>query len=253
MKCLKIMVVLSALSILGLARANSSSKRPLVAAYGSGAEFEIESGLVDKIYHQSLDRLDAERAADGTWLQVTPSLSVIRLDQFRTRNEYFTVDYAESLTNMYYVSVAFGQHLARFGDGGFRVFEEVGYSYAQEIVDTESEAGTVLEDNISMQYLPASLAIAAFYEPKFLAGFVPEVFAGAGSSWVQQSGDLDGVEQSFWIPFLKYGMRLNYSSPQSQYQFFAGMTRTSDLDSSHVSEFTQFDLGATFSLSRSSR
>lgn len=165
------------------------------------SQFEIEEGLVEKIYRQNAQEAKVDvNPKHSDWL-VSSSLSLFNPKSFVLSNPYFDVDYGRSLGSLPAVRLELATPVFSWKTVDFLLLGRVGYSYRESLYSVRSKNGTAFTDLIRLHWLPVSFG-AAIESPLPYLGFIrPRLGGGIGLQWIYQQGRLDGLEQGFWIPF----------------------------------------------------
>jgi hypothetical protein len=159
------------------------------------SEFYVQEGVVKKIYNDIKTEKDAKSSAEmsvgAEWL----SLSDLYLS-----SKYFDVDYKGNVGSLQSANVGFSTNIVSSGRLDFDIGGNAGYGFKRGSYRARSSTGSEVQDDISLQWIPVRLKANVAYDIFNSSIVRPEVEGGVGSHWLTQSGNLDGMTQSFWIP-----------------------------------------------------
>jgi hypothetical protein len=167
------------------------------------------------------------------------------------QNDYFTVDYksAESMLPIFFAQIApISMNWERLNLG---LNISVGYSYRDEIYSATSAGGVKVRDSISLQWLPISASIKTSYKTPFY--ITPYASIGGGNQFIRQSGTLDGISQSYWVPFYIGSAGIAWfdrSTPEAGgfSGVSTGLSYLNSLKSDQIVTFWTMDLGVNFTM-----
>jgi len=205
-------------------------------AFAEG-EFEVQKGVLDTIYKGTLEDTAAKSPESFSSLVITPQVSFVTPQKLRVTNSYFDVSHAESLRGVPAFGLAVQTPWVQFS--GFTVSPLGGLSYAfrESATRLTSMAGPELVDLVKVHWLTLDVALTLDYEIPRVSWLRPFVQLGSGVQWLYQNGNLDGLEQGFWIPFYaaKAGLNL-FTRPRVPSEWFGGFVVASTLRRSFGSQ-----------------
>lgn len=186
----------------------SAPSRGLVART-EGSELSIDPKLVDKIFEKSAATTPRQDEAYKS-LGVSAGLEYgyFKPTQFTLKNKYFTVPYEKNVPNFNLVSLGFNTPLSLTERGLWSGFFSVGYAYAQDIYSVQSNNGLTLKDTMTLSWMPVLGGTHFTYQMKGVNFVRPGFRLGAGVDYISQSGELDGMQQVFWLPHVAAGPEL---------------------------------------------
>lgn len=172
--------------------------------------FSVDEAVSERIYQHSLTkagaRPDDSLLVDSSWRIFMPA-------QFTLKNKYFSVPYAENSRSFSGIMIAPQIPIGYLGSAKIALFSQLGYIYGQDIFDIQSDSGLAVKDAIELQWLPLQggleLSSRAFTTQNIRFGLL----TAGGVDWLTQSGQLDGVNQTFWVPRYEVGANLALFSP----------------------------------------
>ncbi len=183
------------------------------------SEFEVESGLVEKIFKDNANASDLELLETSSGWKVSPSLSFFSPDKFTLSNPYFDVDYAQNMKALPTVRLAIAAPIAQWKGFEVQATGKVSYAFRESLFSVQSKTGVSLTDSIRVHWLPVSAGLTIEYEIPHFPFLKPSVGGGVGLQWIYQQGRLDGLEQGFWLPFSTFEAAITFF-PSSDW--FAG-------------------------------
>ncbi len=190
---------LSALAVVFLC--NSGQAVDAGAGTIDASEFEVESGLVDKIFNDNAKASNLELLDTSSGWKVSPSLSFFSPEKFILSNPYFDIDYSPNMQTLPSLRLAVAAPIARWKGLEIQATGRVSYSFRESLFSVRSKTGVSLTDSIRVHWLPASAGLTMEYEIPHFSFLKPSIGGGAGLQWIYQQGRLDGLEQGFWLPF----------------------------------------------------
>lgn len=185
------------------------------------SEFKIDKDLLNEIYSAEITEVSIETRYRTGAVEVLPSLTLASPGDFTLTNNYFTAHYGGNTYPLFHLAVATPIFTTKFVESYLQ--GRVGYGYREGNQKVTSGTGLELMDGIKLHWLPllASTRIALRI-PKF-SYVKPYVTFGAGAQWLNQDGQLDGIDQSFWIPYVAYGGGLTlFDESASSGSWFGG-------------------------------
>ncbi len=155
-------------------------------------------------------------------------------------NRYFEVPHANALPGIQLGLFAEVAHVSRFRFSGVA---GLGYAFHQTVGQGRSmTTGLSSRDSIKLQRIPFSFGLRAVVDAGIAEFFVEPAL---GVQWWDQSGFLDGVSQSFWIPsFSASGGVILFGRTSG---WFGGLKLAGgwekNIGSGQRAELTQFQIG----------
>lgn len=217
----------------------------------SGSEFELDKGLVEKLYEQSVEESNASTVHYSANITVSPFLSLFSPNQLTLSNDYYTVPYANEGGTIPSLSIVGSGRL--FELGGFHLLGvgSVGYSMrelVQEVTNKKAFSEGASTTRVTLHWLPIAIGTKLEYRIPRFEVVRPFATIKAGAQWFYQAGSLDGLEQGFWVPFYQYGGGLTlFDSISNPNRWFGGMSvglsKTQSFSSDQSVEGTIIDIG----------
>ncbi len=166
------------------------------------SEFYVPEGLAQKIYED----LEHERLAPSK-AQFLVGIESTSMSEMFLKSRYFGVDYSENVGNLQSLNIGFSRNLTRWNRFLFDGILQAGYAYKKGLCTVKATNGLELQDDIGLQWIPIRTGIITAYQIPETNWISPEIEAGLGSHWFTQTGNLDGMTQSFWVPTYFWGLR----------------------------------------------
>lgn len=244
MKCLFFISILLIQTALSAEDPNQSS------------EFQLESGLVDRLYKESITESERATLQHSANVTVAPFFSLFNPATFTLTNNYFEVPYSEGIGSVPSLSIVASGRIFSVGGLYLMGVGGVGYSMKEVVQKVNSKTATsdpVRTTQVTLHWLPLSIGTRLEYRFSGFEAVRPFVIAKGGAEWLYQVGSLDGLEQGFWIPFVQYGAGLTlFDSVASPDRWFGGVTLSvsqhQSFSSAQIVEGTVFDLGVNILL-----
>lgn len=217
---------------------------PKLAKYGKGSDFNLDKSLVDKIYNESIEEESSHEG--GFRVHATPSLNLLDLQEFRTKTDYFSMDFASSLEQMPMLAFNISQELLSYHRWRWELAEEVGYGYGQGSVNGRSESDVEVKDELSLIVAPVNVQTSFSVLPFSSSKLSLSVFTGIGSTWVQQSGKLDGSSESFWVPLRENGAGLYFNFEKANIKL--NVSSLSSSSDTHKIKMMRYSVGSVLNI-----
>lgn len=216
----------------------------------SPSQFSISKDLLNEIYSAEVTEVSVETRYRTGALEVIPQFSLNTAQDFTLSNNYFSTQYNDSAFPLFHVTLATPLLTTRFLESYLQA--RVGYSYRESNRQVVSSTGLILTDGIKLHWLPLLASTRFALRVPGFSYVKPYFTLGAGAQWLNQDGQLDGIDQSFWIPFWSYGAGLTFfdESAQSGSWFggaFVGLSESRDLGAQAL-RYRSWDLAISFVL-----
>jgi len=218
-------------------------------ADGNPSEFNVDQGVLDRIFQESV--IDAKVDIDSTAaFEVRPLFSLLSPTELTLRNKYFEVPYAPGLSGLPSVSVGISAPMRNYGNLGIWAEVRAGYAQKETVTSPRAIGGLAIQDVVRMHLVPLSAALRADY--RLVDWLTPSLAVGGGAMWIYQSGNLDGIEQGFWIPTLHVSPSLKLFEGRTAGEWFGGLnvgvTYLLGVATEQRLRALSFDVGATLRL-----
>lgn len=247
------MKLLLLFSLVWLPSAFATPKKPArdFLLYAKGPEFDVDKGLVDKVYNESL----AQSRSVPTLKRVgefLPEFGLFFPQEAVLKNQYYSVDHTEKKSPIPRADLNLGTQLLSFADTNLYAHAKAGFFYREGITNVKSTSTEQsAKDAITLTGMPLVGYARLEYAPSFLSNAKPSLLVGSGTYWVQQSGSLDGLQQAFWIPVILMGAQVVFFDQSHQNdEHFGGLTLSATYEKSFNSSQTlrgwMFGIGTRF-------
>ncbi|MCX6117512.1 MAG: hypothetical protein NT027_08225 [Proteobacteria bacterium] len=133
------------------------------------------------------------------------SLGIYMPSKFILKNQNFSVDYTDNTGS---ISGAFGgPEFIVLTNDHFQLnsVTHFGFFYDQGIYHVESESGLSVQDEVALQWIPIQTGMELSSKPLTQYNIAIGIAASAGVDWLTQTGKLDGMNQSFFVPQMEIG------------------------------------------------
>lgn len=159
--------------------------------------FSVDPSLKDKVFEESLKTSDPQEETNVIG-SVGVELRVLHPINFKTENRYYAIDYAKAFPWLPLFSLSYEHPLWETSDVSFGLVPSAGYFYGYRVTEVHSLLADIdARDEITTSGLPLGLGL------KGTTGqgeILPFGEVGLKYLWLQQSGSLDGLSQTFWLP-----------------------------------------------------
>ena len=173
---------------------------------------QLSEGISDRIYSRTTPTLT--RQATGS-LAIDSSVRLFFPKDFTLSNSYFTVPYAKSSKTLPGVMVGPQIPIVSLGNGQLNSLLHFGYAYTQGIIEADSDSGLSVKDAVELQWIPVQAGLEVVSGPLTSQKIKIGLTSTAGMDWYTQSGQLDGMNQTFWVPRYEVGSSLILFSQNS--------------------------------------
>jgi hypothetical protein len=211
----------------------------------------IDQDVSDKIYLKSKVSSSVNEASKTPIFSLESSARIFFPGHFELKNEYFIVPYGENTSSI--GGVMIGPHVPFFSLGTTEVtaFTQLGYAYSQGIYDVKSESGLTVKDAVELQWIPLQAGFELNSRPLTRQQILLGASSAAGVDWYTQSGQLDGMNQTFWVPRTEFGVHVTlFSQGRAAKVGFEGIRISAlayrSLASEQVNRGTAADIGLRY-------
>lgn len=169
----------------------------------AGSAFYLESGLVEKIHQESVSSLDAARRQS----YLLAGIGYTTFSELTVKNEYFETDYADQVKSIPVLEVMLVKEQYDWRYVSLNFTGAVGYSLVQRALSSRSSDDVIISDNLTTQWLPIHVGSSVSYNFSNSFSWIrPSLDFAAGTNWIHQSGNVDGMDHSQWSPDLQFGL-----------------------------------------------
>ena len=231
-------------------RAEQKIEVPPVESGVADGKFRMDKNLPDSLFDATLQEAKGERDSKVISAVVIPQVSIVKLSKMTLSNDYFSVPYDSNAGSVPFVSITAGSPSPILQMDVILAYLEfsIGYGYADGIYDVQSKTGLTLKDTIQLSWVP----ILGFLRFEYDSPLRPSILIGGGQQWLSQSGQLQGLQQGFWIPTVRIGACITLFDPDDDKRtnFFQGVRVGSTYQKSILTKQEivawSFDLGSDF-------
>lgn len=217
-------------------------------------EVNVSPGLAEKVYKESItasldseiqSRKRSEGASDG--LGLSTSARLFQASSFVLQNNYFSVPYDAKKNWLGFATEASIQ-ISEGQNGQISTGVGFSYFYYQDIRSADADVGISVQDAIELQWLPIQTSLY-WRSPIWKAATRVGFGTGVSLDYLSQSGQLDGMSQTFLVPRYELGPELT-AFANSNVKGFDGLHLAARYTSSFASSQTirgwLLDAGAHF-------
>ncbi len=215
------------------------------------SEFQLDKNLVDRLYKESVEENKSSFQLHSSATTFAPALNFFSPEQMNLKNDYFEVPYSDSIGTVPGVSLTASSKLFNWEGLYITGLGGVGYSMkdaVQSVTSRTASVDAIRTTKLTLHRLPLSLGARMEYRFSGFESVRPFAQMKAGAQWLYQVGQLDGIEQGFWIPFYEYGGGLTLlDAPSSPDRWFGGFNiglfKSQSFSSDQVVSGTTFEFG----------
>lgn len=217
-------------------------------------QFELEDDLLNKIYRESVTSAGVDTNPISRGILVAPQLTFLNATELTLSNNYFTVPYTASGNGGFPMfGLTASGNVAQLGPVEVSLSGRLAYSYKEAVIEAQSPSGSGVKSLLKLHWIPISAGVNLTGNVFGTQAIKPYVFGSVGAQWLYQQGALDGVEQGFWVPFLRAGGGLTlFDSIRRTGDWFGGLQIGASTQNSFGSTQTvkgwSLDLGMTLLL-----
>ncbi len=238
-------------------RPNSASEK---APSPKGEEVVSPEGIVvddsnfKAIFNQSVAEEDVVLENKSRFLDAELAASYTSVKDLSLSNNYYTVNYGDELKAVPSVKFSLAKDIWEGSSTAVSGLLNLGYGFKQARILAESKRGTKLSDQVTLQWIPVSLGAQIKQKIPGTRRFSAFVSPSAGSQYFRQAGNLDGINQGYWIGFwnLRAGFVLFEPTNKKMEATFAGVVLGANISQALGSKYKfsswSADLGVKFAL-----
>jgi hypothetical protein len=209
-----------------------------VSFAASKDQFELEKGLLDTLYKETIQETASSSGLSSRGLVVTPKLSFFNASDLTLSNNYWLVSYSSQLSGVPAFGLQASMPFSNWRGFSFLIKGSVSYSFKETLLKATSKL-TSAETRalLTLHTLPLSVGGRTEYRIPGLPFLYPHLDLELGTQWFYQTGKLDGIAQSFWVPFYQttFGLTL-FESSEVRNNWFGGIDVASSLRNSFASQ-----------------
>lgn len=227
------------------------SQKPVEVPTKEDPGFSVEPGLSESLYQNSI-KSSSDTEEQKNSYDIDASLRIFFPSKFVLENKYFKVPYDKKTYNIAGFIVGPSTALHHGSDVRLSGFMHIGYAYAQDIYEIESESGLTVKDTLELQWIPLQAGLEFAPTSTQNQKISWSLFASLGTDWYTQSGNLDGTNQTFWTPRAEAGVSSTFfaRSSQEKQAGFSGIRASvfsyQTFATSQVNKGLGFDLGTKY-------
>lgn len=197
---------------------------------------KIDEYNFNKIFNKSVESAKEKNKIDIVEYQFRPEVVQLNLQELTLKNRYFTVPYSANLEQIRALGFNLDKKLYSWNDFDFSSVMSIGYSYTEKRMKVISNQGSSLTDFMRLHWFPFTVGISTLYHAPFSRFVSFYTVPKLGGQWLYQSGEQDGISQSFLIT--KYELEAGVNIWEN---VDMGMNRTFDgvtLNASFIDSFS---------------
>ena len=217
------------------------------------SEFRIDSRLLENIYDSETQAVRSETLEKTANVEMGIQASLLNATALELNTNYFTIRYQDGTPRIPMAYLTATTSLIRpFYWLDLQAQGKVGYSDVEGVFPVRSQSGLELTDVVKLHWLPLSAGLRFRFFPEAVYWAQPSIAAGIGAQFLNQEGQLDGMNQNFWVPFYYISPALTFFRGAGSGNWFggvtAGVTVNSNLSSSNRIQLWSADLSISLLL-----
>jgi hypothetical protein len=183
-----------------------------------------------------------ERSALG--IELLPQISIVSPTQLTVQNSQYVVPYSESIAGMPAFAIGAALPVGRLGNAQIDVVARTGLGMKTAPIVVKPKSGGAVTANMTLAMVPFSGAAKFLFEIPGVPFVKPVLELGGGVQWLHQSGNLPGLADNFWIPYVFATPGLNFLAGSDWFGGFTfGVSIQQSVGSNHTLSGWSFDLG----------
>jgi hypothetical protein len=189
-------------------------------------------------------------ASESSGFETTIGAGLAVTNQFTTSTQYFDVDFSGTQETVPVLSIGIAQRISEFEQLDVYAFLNSGFSTSNESTDAVSSLGVDVQDTIKLEWIPLFTGVRTDFD-KLWSSITPSFSLGLGTNWVHQSGQIDGIDQTSWIPMYSAGAGLRFFGSEDGFSFGGLVVSLDYLKSTskiHSLEVVQIKMGTALKL-----
>jgi len=172
----------------------------------------VNEGVSELIYQKSAAASSTQTSA--ATVRVDSSVRIFFPSEFILSNKYFVVPYSANANSFAGFSVGPRASLASFAGAKVAAVSTLGFFYAQDIYEVQSTSGVSARDAVELQWIPIQTGLEFSTQPITRQRLVASFVTSIGIDWYTQNGQLDGMNQIFWVPRYEAGASISAFSAE---------------------------------------
>ena len=214
----------------------------------------VDESNFKEIFNQSVSQESASLGQRTRSFEVEIAASYSTLNELQLSNNYFTVDYAEDFKAMPVMKFSMSKDLWSVTRSKVSGHANFGYGFKEGRVLAKTNRGTQLIDQVALQWIPLSAGLQIKQKIPGTQRFSIFAAPSVGSQYFHQSGNLDGMDQGYWVNFwnLRAGLVLFEQNRQQLAASFDGIvlgaSMSRGLGSNQKFGSWSADIGVNFTL-----
>ncbi len=189
-------------------------------------QVQVTPDIVDKIFKNAIKQVDELSGTSHSEFTLVTEVGQFAPSTMTLANSYYEVPYESYWKSILMVNIMFQNGFFKEGAAVFKGVGGLSYSYQERLARVKSKKslnGSERTTLLRAHSLP--LYAGLDFEYQRWVDFSPYVSARVGMQWVYQMGNLDGLEQGFWVPFYQLGVGVTLFEPitESSRTWFGGL------------------------------
>jgi hypothetical protein len=188
--------------------------------------FVVDESNFKEIFNKNVSTHETKTRKDANILDVELSLSYLSVQKMGLNSKNFGIDYDEDFNSLSAVNLFVSKDFWHVGKLSIAPFGGAGFAYKQSKTTVRTKSGIPLKDIITVSAVPLNAGFLVKHPFPGTRRFSAFLQPSLGVEWLNQSGSLDGINESAWIQFysIRGGFVLFENNSLSSSSWFDGVT-----------------------------
>jgi len=199
---MKALIWLIVASVSSIVMAATQTGIAVKESSGESQGIMVDPSNFKEIFHQSVSNQSETLAKENGGFDVEVAGQYTSLSELTLANSYFDVDYSNSFRSLPGIFVGGVVEVFQVGDLTGAPAFSLAYGFKESKTAVRSKKGAQLNDVVAIHSVPL---LAGFELKQRIPGarqFSVFLTPSVGLNWLNQTGSLDGISQSYWVPNL---------------------------------------------------
>lgn len=206
MKQLSILFSLSLIATTAWAQKTDQATETLQPA--AAAEISVDESNFKEIFNRSVSEQTQTVQSKSKSIDVELSGQYMTYSDLELQNNYFGIDHSAAFKNVPGFQLGSSFQAAKLGGLQMAPYMAAGYGFREEKLTVITKTGVGIKDVVALHMMPLSAGIQLKHRIPGTKRFSVFATPTLGTQWIYREGTLDGINQSYWIPF--YGARAGF-------------------------------------------
>lgn len=188
-----------------------------------------------------------ETSSDHSHVWLVPQVSIIMPRELSLTNREYSIPYSNQFANLSNFSIGMVSPLKISERYQLLALYRLGVTYKEGFYGFKKRSGESVESKVKLAWVPISVGGKIQYSIPDFPFIKPSLSFGGGVHWLYQTGNLGGMNSSFWVPYYFVTPALSFFEGANTGDWFGGFTFGVSYQNSFATQQTvkawTFDLG----------